>query len=265
MDLGKFETALPTKHIETTLAFYEGLGFDRIDGQVETGTFTLQRGDCRLGLYQGHLKPDQVQLIFWQGDVEAIAAHVAANNVPFETELKKAEDGGAAFMIKDPDGHPLFFIYMPVDFPHLPKYARPMPPREPTQPLTPDMTIGWYELSLDVKDIARSVAFYEMVGFQQVGGEIADRHVAMQNRDCRLCLYQGHLDPAEPQLIFWQGDVHATAEGLAGRSAAFEARYRDGPLSNDQGHVSAMLRDPDGQLIYLVNIPGVTRRPVSWA
>jgi len=265
MDLGKFETALPTKDIETTLAFYEGLGFERVDGQVETGTFTLLRGDCRLGLYQGHLKPDQLQLIFWQGDVEAIAAHLAANNTPFETELKKAEDGGASFMIKDPDGHPLFFIYMPVDFPHLPEYARPMPPREPTRPLTPDMTIGWFELSLDVKDIKRSAAFYKMLGFEEVGGEIEDRHVALQNRDCRICLYQGYLDPAEPQLIFWQGDVRSTAQGLMDQGAAFEPRFKDGALTNDQGHVAAMLRDPDGVPIYLVNIPGVTRKQPIWA
>lgn len=265
MDLGKFETALPTRAIETTLAFYEALGFDRVDGQVETGTFTLLRGDCRLGLYQDHLKPDQMQLIFWQGDVEAIAAHVAAHNVPFESELKRAEDGGAAFMIKDPDGHRLFFIYMPVNFPHLPQYAHPMPPREPTRPLAPDMTIGWFELSLDVKDIARSVAFYEMLGFVRTDGDLEDRHVTLQNRDCSICLYQDHLDPAEPQLIFWQGDVRATAQGLADRGAAFEARYKDGALSNDQGHVSAMLRDPDGQLIYLVNIPGVSRRALTWS
>jgi catechol 2,3-dioxygenase-like lactoylglutathione lyase family enzyme len=264
MDLGRFETALPTKAVETTLAFYEGLGFDRIDGQVETGAFTLERGDCRLGLYQGHLKPDQVQLIFWQGDVEAIADHVAAKNTPFEVELRKADNGGASFMIKDPDGHPLFFIYMPTFFVHLPEHARPAPPREPTQPLTPDMTIGWFELSLDVKDIERSVAFYEMLGFEQVGGRVADRHVALQNRDCCICLYQGYLDPAETQLIFWQGDVRATAKGLAERGAAFEAHYKDGALTNDAGHVSAMLRDPDGQVIYLVNIPGVSRRQLAW-
>jgi catechol 2,3-dioxygenase-like lactoylglutathione lyase family enzyme len=261
MDLGWFETGLPTKDIQTTLAFYEGLGFERVEGQVETGTFTLLRGDCRLGLYQGHLHPDQLQLIFWQGDVDAIAALATAKGLTFESELKKAEDGGGAFMLKDPDGHPLFFIYMPVFYVHLPDYAQEAPPREPTQPLEPDMALGWFELSLDVKDIERSVAFYEALGFQQVGGKIEDRHVTLQNRDCRLCLYQGHLDPAEAQLIFWQGDVKAATEGLAERGAAFEARFKDGPITTDEGHVAAMLRDPDGQLIYLVNIPGVTRRP----
>ncbi|THD79346.1 MAG: hypothetical protein E7812_09745 [Phenylobacterium sp.] len=259
MDLGAFEAALPTRDIARTLAFYEGLGFARQGGAVELGNFTLRRGDCRLGLYQGHLQPDEVQLVFWQGEVAAIAAHVQANGTPFETELRTAADGAAAFMIKDPDGHPLFFIYMPVFYAHTPAHAHPAPPREPTRALAPDMALGWFELSLDVKDIGRSVDFYGKLGFEPVGGRIEERYVTLQNRDCRIGLYQGYLDPTETQLIFWQGDVRATAETLAGQGAAFEPRFRDGPLTTDEGHVAAMLRDPDGQLIYLVNIPGVTR------
>jgi catechol 2,3-dioxygenase-like lactoylglutathione lyase family enzyme len=260
MDLGRFETALPTKDIEKTLSFYEGLGFERTDGELETGTFTLLRGDCRLGLYQGHLQPEQVQLIFWQGDVGAIAALVAAGGVAFETPLQKADDGGGSFMIKDPDGHPLFFIYMPTFFPHLPQHARAAPPREPTKALAPDMALGWFELSLDVKDIKRSVTFYELLGFEHVGGDVGERQVTLQNCDCRICLYEGYLNPAETQLIFWQGDVAATAKRLAQRGAAFEPNFTNGPVSSDEGHVAAMLRDPDGQLICLVNLPGVTRR-----
>jgi hypothetical protein len=56
-----------------------------------------------------------------------------------------------------------------------------------------------------------------------------------------------------------------TANGLAERGAAFEPRFRDGPIANAEGHLAAMLRDPDDQVIYLVNIPGVTRADMAAA
>jgi hypothetical protein len=91
-----------------------------------------------------------------------------------------------------------------------------------------------------------------------VGGSLEGRNVTLQNLDSRLGLYQGHLNPEQPQLIFWQGDVRATTRLMVENGALPEPRFREGPVSNDEGHVGAMLRDPDGQPIYLVNIPGVT-------
>ena len=251
MDLGIFETALPTQDIERTLAFYEGFGFARLDGAVETGTFTIQRGDCRLSLYQSHLKPDRLQLIFWQGDVVAIAEHLSEQNVAIQAPLKIAEDGGASLMILDPDGHPMFFITMP-------NLSSAM--LGPAQRSTvPEMTIGLFELSLVVQDIQRSMRFYSGLGFRPVSGGIEERRLTMHNRDCRICLYQGHLDPAETQLIFWQGKVATTFKACVQAGGVPEPRFENGPMVDEAGHQAGMLRDPDGQLIYLINIPGPTR------
>lgn len=84
------------------------------------------------------------------------------------------------------------------------------------------MQLGHFEVGLDVKDIARSLAFYQTLGFRVVEGDVARRFVTLENGDCRLALYQGHLDPAETQLIFWQGDVAQIVETLQAQSLTFE-------------------------------------------
>lgn len=258
MDLGHFEAALPVKDLKRTMAFYEGVGFAREGGDIDVGVAELRRGDCRVCLYQGQLDPKRLQLIFWQGDIEAIAAKVEAAGIPFFRGPNRAEDGGGSFMLLDPDEHPLFFIYMPVHFVNHPGHEQVAPPRTPTLPRDADMTLGWFELALPVSDILRSSAFYEALGFQRVGGGLDQRHVTLQNRDARIALYQGYLEPPdEPQLIFWQGDVRATAAAMTAQGATPVGRFKDGPIETEERHVACFLRDPDGQPIYLVNIPGV--------
>src|SRR6185437_9204884 len=125
------------------------------------------------------------------------------------------------------------------------------PPRTPTKALAPDMTLGWFALSLPVSDIRRSCAFYEKLGFRPVGGKLEDRHLTLQNRDARIALYQGHLEPPdEPQLIFWQGDVRATAATMMAHGGTPIGRFETGPIETEEHHVACFLRDPDGQAIY---------------
>ncbi len=83
------------------------------DDSVERNV-TLQNGDCRVSLCQGHLDPARPQLIFWQGDIEAIAGSVREAGLEFFREPAR-DDKGAAFMLRDPDGHPLFFINLNVE------------------------------------------------------------------------------------------------------------------------------------------------------
>jgi predicted enzyme related to lactoylglutathione lyase len=259
MDLGRFEAALPVKDLKRTMAFYEGVGFAREGGDIEVGVAELRRGDCRVCLYQGQLDPDRLQLIFWQGDTEAIAAMVEAAGIPFFRGPNRAEDGGGSFMLLDPDDHPLFFIYMPVHFVNHPGHEQVAPPRTPTVPLDPDMTLGWFELSLPVADIRRSFEFYQKLGYRPVRGSLEGRHITLQNIDSRIALLEGYLQPPdEPQLIFWQGEVRATAAAMTAQGATVAERFKDGPIETAERHVACFLRDPDGQAIYLVSIPGET-------
>ena len=114
------------------------------------------------------------------------------------------------------------------------------------------MELGWFEVSLDVKDIGRTRSFYEALGFEVMDTGFEGRVVTLQKGDCRVCLYQGFLDPPETQLIFWQGDVAAIANDLKSKGLKFEKE----PTTGDDGGIGALLRDPDGRPIYFVNLPG---------
>src|SRR5271165_4070361 len=116
MDLGRFETSLDVKDIEKSVAFYKALGFRQVDGGVDIKVVGLRKGDCRLSLYQGHLDPPRMQLIFWQGDVMAIARAAMAEGLVFEEGHPRSSKDGQSAMLIDPDGHPLYFINLPVNF-----------------------------------------------------------------------------------------------------------------------------------------------------
>lgn len=117
------------------------------------------------------------------------------------------------------------------------------------------MNVGWLELSLNVKNVERSRAFYEAFDFKLVETNDKGMSATLQAENCRLALYQGVLGPAENQLIFWQGDVEEIAAGLERDGVEFVQPLK----TNDRGEASFMLRDLDGQLIYVIRENGVVR------
>lgn len=254
MDLGYFETSLPVRDLAASMAFYEAVGFERTEYAEEAGTATMIRGDCRLGLFQGHLDPDRPQLIFWQGPVEAVADAAERAGLPFRRALQHDAEGGAGFKLDDPDGNPLHFIRMKTFYPRHPRHTQAAPAERPMA-LAIDPAFGWYLASLPVADMDRSVAFYEALGFDIVDRMPDNRHVTLQNADCRLGLYKDHLKPERFQMIFWQGDIDALAEHMRGAGLAF----RVGPKGTGD-HASFMLEDPDGHPLFFIRMPGVTRR-----
>ncbi|HWE98384.1 MAG TPA: VOC family protein, partial [Caulobacteraceae bacterium] len=83
------------------------------------------------------------------------------------------------------------------------------------------MNVGWLETSFLVADVGRTAAWYEKLGFQQVDKADEGKSRTLEAGDCRLALYEGVLNPAETQLIFWNGEVEACAERLAAAGAEF--------------------------------------------
>ncbi|MGA0603075.1 VOC family protein [Caulobacter sp. KR2-114] len=215
MRLGGFETRLLSGDVAALEAFYRSLGFAPYGAP---GEVRLARGDCRLAL--------------------APAGAGAAGR----TALAFAPGDGAAGQV-DPDGTALV------------EAARTDGEDSEGAAAPYDPVLGWYELSLDVADIARTAAFYGRLGFEAAGGDIAQRHLTLQRGHGRICLYQGYLDPAGTQLIFWQGDVAAVA-ALAEREGL---KVRRGLLGDDEGQLSLMLEDPDGRGVFFIFIPGVER------
>ena len=56
------------------------------------------------------------------------------------------------------------------------------------------MQLGAFSISLAVKDIAASRAFYEALGFTAVGGDITQNWLILKNGDHVIGLFQGMFD-----------------------------------------------------------------------
>lgn len=113
MEFGWFEVSLHVKDIDRTRRFYETLGFEVLGVAAEGRVVTLEKADCRISLYQGVLDPPETQLIFWQGDVAAIAEDLTAKGLRFEKEPSTGDGDGIGALLRDPDGRPLYFVNVP--------------------------------------------------------------------------------------------------------------------------------------------------------
>jgi len=117
------------------------------------------------------------------------------------------------------------------------------------------MELGAFSISLAVKDIHASRAFYEKLGFKDFGGDISQNWLIMKNGDHVIGLFQGMFE--QNILTFNPGwdqnaqqldaftDVREIqrqlkAQGLALISEADESTT---------GPASFMLMDPDGNPI----------------
>lgn len=56
------------------------------------------------------------------------------------------------------------------------------------------MRLGNFSVSLTVKDLAASRAFYEKLGFQKIGGDPARNWLILQNETATIGLFQGMFD-----------------------------------------------------------------------
>ena len=56
------------------------------------------------------------------------------------------------------------------------------------------MELGNFSVSLTVKDITASKAFYEKLGFKEVAGKLEEKWIVLQNGTARIGLFQGMLD-----------------------------------------------------------------------
>jgi catechol 2,3-dioxygenase-like lactoylglutathione lyase family enzyme len=252
MNLGYFETSLNVQDIARSLAFYEALGFEQLDGGVEIGVVSLQKGDCRLGLYQGHLDPARTQLIFWQGEVLDAARDLERQGVAFFRGPSQ-DKNGAAFMVLDPDGHPIYVIHLPVQYFRHPEHARPAD-AAPRSASGTGPRFGRYILSLAVADLERSLAFYGKLGFGLDSRKAGS--ATLRLGDCALGLHEG-FPAGWSQLAFRQGDVDEIARRLTEQGLMFER----GPSAGAGD--GALMRDPDGHELHFIRGDGERPAPTA--
>ena len=75
------------------------------------------------------------------------------------------------------------------------------------------MELGAFSISLTVKDITASRAFYEKLGFEQFGGEMSQNWLIMRNGSAIVGLFQGMFE--RNMLTFnpgWDGDANELDE-----------------------------------------------------
>lgn len=56
------------------------------------------------------------------------------------------------------------------------------------------MQLGAFSISLAVKDLAASKAFYEKLGFAPIGGDEAHNYLILRNGEATIGLFQGMFD-----------------------------------------------------------------------
>ncbi|WP_417581812.1 VOC family protein [Pelagibacterium sp.] len=119
------------------------------------------------------------------------------------------------------------------------------------------MDLGAFSVSLAVKDIAASRAFYEKLGFVVFGGEVDQNWLIMKSPTAVIGLFQGMFE--KNILTFnpgWDGDAQPTGEFADIRS--IQKTLKSTGLSFEQeadetgaGPGSCTLLDPDGNVILI--------------
>lgn len=119
------------------------------------------------------------------------------------------------------------------------------------------MQLGAFSVSLAVKDLAASRAFYEKLGFKVVGGDPAQNWLILRNGDHVIGLFQGMFD--KNLLTFNPGwnqaggnldsftDIREIQRELKKRGIALISEADE----STGGPANLMLSDPDGNQILI--------------
>lgn len=113
------------------------------------------------------------------------------------------------------------------------------------------MNLGAFSSSLAVKDIAVSLAFYEKLGFEKVGGDQDQNWLILRNRDVTIGLFQGMFE--RNVLTFnpgWNSQAEPVAEFADVREIQRQLKAKGLTLATEAdnsttGPASLMLLDPD--------------------
>lgn len=119
------------------------------------------------------------------------------------------------------------------------------------------MQLGAFSISLAVKDIAVSKAFYEKLGFKVFAGEESNNWLILKNGDHAIGLFQGMFD--KNTLTFnpgWDSNASRLENFTDVRELQRQLKEQGVPLVAEadeitKGPAYLMLTDPDGNPVLL--------------
>ena len=120
------------------------------------------------------------------------------------------------------------------------------------------MKLGAFSISLAVKDLAASAAFYKSLGFEPAGGDMAHNYLILRNPDGHLIgLFQGMFDKniltfnpgwsQEAQPLDEFEDVRDLQKAIMDQGLSLDASAD--PDTTGPAHI--MIADPDGNPILI--------------
>ena len=117
------------------------------------------------------------------------------------------------------------------------------------------MNLGTFSISLAVKDIATSRAFYKKLGFEQVGGDATQNWLILRNGNTTIGLFQGKFE--HNTLTFnpgWTSQAETLKEfddvrEIQRRLKAHGLFLTSEADESTSGPASLTLVDPDGNLV----------------
>ncbi len=117
------------------------------------------------------------------------------------------------------------------------------------------MDLGTFSVSLAVKDIAVSQAFYEKLGFEVFGGDASQGWLIMKSPSCVIGLFQGMFE--KNILTFNPGwdesaqplDSFTDVREIQGKLRADGVEFASEADETTSGPASFVIMDPDGNPI----------------
>lgn len=117
------------------------------------------------------------------------------------------------------------------------------------------MELGAFSVSLSVKDIKKSKEFYEKLGFQSLGGDIAQNWLILKNESTVIGLFEGMF---EKNLLTFNPGWNQNAENLDSftdiRDIQKQLKEQGVKILSEadessEGPASFTIEDPDGNPI----------------
>ncbi|MDH7943735.1 VOC family protein [Pseudohongiella sp. SYSU M77423] len=119
------------------------------------------------------------------------------------------------------------------------------------------MKLGCFSISLTVKDLQKSKAFYEKLGFEVYAGAESHNFLIMKNGETNIGLFQGMFDK---NILTFNPGWNQNAENLENFEDARELCRQleskgieivEPSISGDKGPASFTVFDPDGNPILI--------------